>query len=157
MTFQRVRKVIPNGTIIGHYEIVGHERKRNGLHHLVKDTRCGCVTSTSAIGTPKFRGKYRSCPCPGVFHAPTGYVMWQWTGPHGKQIAVQEHRILVERELGRELLPEENVHHKNGVRDDNSMTNLELWSTSQPNGQRVEDKVAWAKELLSLYEPEALT
>lgn len=33
----------------------------------------------------------------------------------------------------------------------------ELWTRSQPAGQRVEDKVAWAKELLALYEPEALT
>lgn len=34
--------------------------------------------------------------------------------------------------------------------------NLELWSVSQPSGQRVADKVAWAKEILALYEPDAL-
>jgi len=28
-----------------------------------------------------------------------------------------------------------------------------LWSTWQPPGQRIEDKVAWAKELLALYDP----
>ena len=26
-----------------------------------------------------------------------------------------------------------------------------LWSSSQPKGQRVEDKIAWAKEILAQY------
>ena len=32
------------------------------------------------------------------------------------------------------------------------MANLELWSTAQPKGQRVEDKVAFARHLLLRYD-----
>ena len=65
---------------------------------------------------------------------------------------IAAHRLVMERHLGRKLLPHENVHHINGVRSDNRLENLELWSTSQPRGQRVSDKLLWAKEMISLYD-----
>lgn len=67
-----------------------------------------------------------------------------------------EHRVIMARHLGRKLEPHETVHHRNGQRDDNRIENLELWSSSQPYGQRVADKVAWAVELLRLYAPTML-
>ncbi len=54
-----------------------------------------------------------------------------------------EHRWVMEQMLGRKLEPDEEVHHKNRVRDDNDPSNLELWCTPQPRGGRAEDLVTF--------------
>ena len=68
-----------------------------------------------------------------------------------KNRRIREHQHVMEVHLGRKLLPEENVHHINGVRTDNRIENLELWSESQPKGQRIEDKLEWAYRIIDLY------
>lgn len=79
-----------------------------------------------------------------------GYVGRERQGENGREYQLQ-HAVVMEEQSGRRLRPEENVHHKNGVRDDNRLENLELWSKAQPPGQRIADKLAWAYEIIVLY------
>jgi len=66
----------------------------------------------------------------------------------GRMGKLLQHRIEMERHLGRPLLDHENVHHINGDKSDNRIENLELWSHHQPKGQRLGDKLEAAKNLL---------
>lgn len=86
----------------------------------------------------------------------SGYVMKHCPGhPRVYKNAkyVREHVLVMEEHLGRYLTQGENVHHKNGVRSDNRLENLELWVVSQPAGQRATDLLDWAREILTTYEP----
>lgn len=79
------------------------------------------------------------------------YVYYKAHPYADKSGRVFEHRLVFEQNLGRYLLPFESIHHKNGVRSDNRIENLELWAKVQPTGVRVEDLVQWAKKVLELY------
>ena len=77
------------------------------------------------------------------------------TGKHARG-RILEHRYVMEQQLGRELLPDETVRHRSGVKTDNRPENLELWVSKHPKGQRVEDVVEWATEMLGRYAPDRL-
>lgn len=67
--------------------------------------------------------------------------------------SVKEHRLVMEQIIGRRLTPDESVHHINGEKLDNRPENLELWASKHPKGQRVDELVDFAIEILSLYGP----
>ncbi len=113
---------VARGYCSGHYQQM---RKGQPLHKLRDDSGRGA-------GYVDPRSGYR-------------YVS---LGVRGK---VLEHRAVMERQLGRPLRRDETVHHVNGNRLDNRIKNLELWASRHPKGQRVEDHVAEAVEVLRLY------
>lgn len=81
----------------------------------------------------------------GTTESKTGYVYLQV-----RKTRRAAHRLVMERVLGRPLRDFENVHHKNGRRNQNDPDNLELWVKPQPCGQRPEDLVSWVVQ----YYPE---
>lgn len=102
--------------------------------------KAGCSRGTvynALRADPRKRSTYpgptsKTTP-PGIpyrYKKPNGYVRWKFRywGPDGKRRnhELSEHRVVMESILGRPLTKGEAVHHRNAVRDDNSIENLEL-------------------------------
>ena len=69
----------------------------------------------------------------------------------GGATKIAEQRLVIAQSLGRALSADEHVHHMNGVKTDNRPENLELWSTSHPSGQRIEDLLEFCMAMLDRY------
>ena len=80
--------------------------------------------------------------------ADDGYIT-KWNGKKH----IYQHRHVMEEIIGRKLIKGENVHHINGVKTDNRPENLEIWTSGQPSGQRITDRILWAiKEIEAHYD-----
>jgi hypothetical protein len=124
-----------------------------------KSKSCGCLNREMATAFFREMGKRNvgkdSPTWNGGKFIRKGYVMIH-SPDHPKVQGrkspyVQEHVLVMEKKIGRYLLPNETVHHKNGIKDDNRIDNLELWTSNHPAGQRVEDLISYAKNILEIY------
>lgn len=112
-----------------------------------KDTRwlcrCDCGKEVVRFAHGLKSSKVPHCGCVRKRCRRNGYVFLSLPNhPNAdSQGKVYEHVVIMSQQIGRALLPEETVHHKNGVKDDNRPENLELWASNHPSGQRTEDLV----------------
>lgn len=140
---RRTGELNPNKPIINKPKSVGCKAKNCNREHASKGY---CSAHYSRLRNGKDMDKPLRKFDGSGWHDGAGYkLLWV----DGKKIT--EHRYVMEQHLGRALIKGENVHHKNGIRDDNRIENLELWVTHQPYGQRVEDVLEWAQEIIKRY------
>lgn len=125
------------------------KRMRRILDLNLADHKPDCKCYRCRIGKGHFSGPKNPMWNGGRFVAPGGYIaVWvapddpmnimTWSASNRKNYCF-EHRVVMARHIGRPLKRTEYVHHKNGVRDDNRIENLELWRRPHPAGVRVTD------------------
>lgn len=159
-----------SGKVFGKLTVVNFAGSNNGRAKWL--CKCECGNEKNVVGCHLTSGLTESCGClagskyrqlreKGIFTKRTdksGYVSIHYPEhPNSHKCGkLYEHTYVMSEYLGRPLKPNENVHHINGVRDDNRIENLELWCKSQPRGQRVNEKQAFYVEFISGYNGEFL-
>jgi len=82
-----------------------------------------------------------------------GYILvWDPDHPNAKKTGyLLEHTHVMSTHLKRPLIKNESVHHLNGVKGDNRIENLELWTRPPRKGIRVSDAIKDCIDFLESY------
>jgi len=143
-------EALPNGSII-------FWSRREGYKVLVQCGRCGKerITHASGVRAEKFTGLCHKCLHTGpgsptwrggrVMKSGYVYVRVYPDNPFFESMAnklgyVAEHRLVMAEHLGRPLKPTEIVHHKNGVKTDNRIENLQLFVSLEEHGKALQER-----------------
>jgi len=153
-------------TIIGD----GGAKILHGHTRSIAICRCDCGKVVEFKAGELRTGKIKSCGCYSHIKGPNGYSknrkktlkdshgyikIFKPEHPNANKIGyVKEHVFVMSEHLGRKIENQETIHHKNGIRHDNRLENLELWGSSHPAGQRVKDVYEFCLDFINKHKQE---